>query len=62
MGLFDGILGQVSEHADIANLAAKPGIGRSEAFRQSVLALIAEGKPPAYWAPFVVVGEGGAAH
>ena len=42
-------------------LAAKPGIGRSEAFRQSMLALIAEGKPPAYWAPFVVVGEGGAA-
>jgi hypothetical protein len=26
MGLFDGILGQVSEHADIANLAAKLGI------------------------------------
>ena len=43
-----------------ANLAAKPGVGRSEAFRQSMLALIAEGKPPAYWAPFVVVGEGGA--
>ena len=44
-----------------ATLAAKPGVGRSEAFRQSMLALIAEGKPPAYWAPFVVVGEGGAA-
>jgi CHAT domain-containing protein len=42
-----------------ANLAAAPGIGRSEAFRQSMLGLIAEGKPPAYWAPFVVVGEGG---
>ena len=25
-----------------------------------MLDLIAEGKPPAYWAPFVVVGEGGA--
>lgn len=45
-----------------AALAARPGMGRSEAFRQSMLALIAEGKPPAYWAPFVVVGEGGAAH
>jgi CHAT domain-containing protein len=42
-----------------ATLAAKPGIGRSEAFRRSMLGLIAEGKPPAYWAPFVVVGEGG---
>ena len=26
MGLFDGILGQVSEHADVANLAAKLGL------------------------------------
>jgi hypothetical protein len=26
MGIFDGILGQVSEHADIANLAGKLGI------------------------------------
>ena len=26
MGLLDGILGQVSEHADVANLAAKLGI------------------------------------
>lgn len=26
MGLFDGILGQVSEHADVANLAGKLGI------------------------------------
>ncbi|WP_088347220.1 MULTISPECIES: CHAT domain-containing tetratricopeptide repeat protein [Rhodomicrobium] len=41
------------------NLAAKPGTGRAEAFRQSMLSLIAEGRPPSYWAPFVVVGEGG---
>lgn len=26
MGLFDGILGQVSEHADVGNLASKLGI------------------------------------
>jgi CHAT domain-containing protein len=42
-----------------ATLAATPGLGRAEAFRRAMLDLIAEGKPPAYWAPFVVVGEGG---
>ena len=26
MGLFDGILGQVSQHADVANMASKLGI------------------------------------
>ena len=35
---------------------------RSEALRRSMLALIEKGEPheahPAYWAPFVVVGEG----
>jgi len=44
-----------------ATVAATPGIGRAEAFRRAMLDLIAEGKPPAYWAPFVVVGEAGAA-
>jgi CHAT domain-containing protein/tetratricopeptide (TPR) repeat protein len=43
-----------------ATLAASPGLGRAEAFRRAMLDLIAEGKEPAYWAPFVVVGEGGA--
>lgn len=43
-----------------AILAKSPGLGRAEAYRQSMLAVINEGKPPAYWAPFVVVGEGGA--
>ena len=37
-------------------------IGRSEALRRAMLALIDKGAPheahPAYWAPFVVVGEG----
>ena len=40
-----------------------PTVGRAEAMRRSV-ALIDKGKPqeapPAYWAPFVVVGEGAA--
>ena len=36
-----------------------PDLGRAEAFRRAMLDLIAEGEPPAYWAPFVVVGEGG---
>ncbi len=43
------------------NLAKAPGAGRAEAFRQAMLSLIAEGRPPSYWAPFVVVGEAGAA-
>ena len=42
-----------------ATLAATPKIGRAEAFRRAMLGLIAEGNPPSYWAPFVVVGEGG---
>jgi CHAT domain-containing protein len=42
-----------------------PKIGRAEALRRSMLSMIANGKDNeahlAYWAPFVVVGEGGAA-
>ncbi len=45
-------------------MAADKTIGRSEALRRSMVALIEQGAPheahPAYWAPFVVVGEGGA--
>ena len=45
-------------------LAADKAMGRAEALRQSMLALIdrdaAREVHPAYWAPFVVVGEGGA--
>ena len=40
-------------------LSANAGMGRAQAFRQSMLALIAQGRPPSYWAPFVIVGEGG---
>ncbi len=46
-------------------LSADKSMGRAEAMRQSMLALIEKGEPyeahPAYWAPFAVVGEGGAA-
>ena len=44
--------------------AAKPGVGRAEAHRRAMLALLDDAdKPyfahPLFWAPFVVVGEGG---
>ncbi len=44
-------------------LAKEPGIGRAEAMRRSMLALMADSRyaHPSYWGPFVVVGEGGAA-
>ena len=49
----------------IAELKADPKVGRAEALRRSMLSLIATGKDyeahPAFWAPFVLVGEGGAA-
>jgi CHAT domain-containing protein/tetratricopeptide (TPR) repeat protein len=48
----------------IAELKAKPEIGRAEALRQSMLSMIIKGKDyeahPAFWAPFVLVGESGA--
>jgi hypothetical protein len=47
----------------MSRLAADKSMGRAEATRQSMLALIDTGTPqeahPAFWAPFVVVGEGG---
>ena len=44
---------------------ANPGIGRSEALRRSMMDLEANDDNPLFahprlWAPFVVVGEGGA--
>jgi CHAT domain-containing protein len=49
----------------IAELKANPKIGRAEALRRSMLSMIDNGKDieahPAFWAPFVLVGEGGAA-
>ena len=47
----------------LGTMAADASVGCSEALRRSMMALIEQGKPneahPAYWAPFVVVGEGG---
>ena len=42
-------------------LKAHPELGRAEALRRSMLALVANDNyaHPAFWAPFVVVGEGG---
>ena len=48
--------------ATIGQMARDAGVGRAEAMRRSMLALIDKGEPheahPALWAPFVVVGEG----
>jgi CHAT domain-containing protein len=47
-------------------MASDKGVGCAEARRQSMLALIDKGEAyeahPAFWAPFVVVGEGGGGH
>jgi CHAT domain-containing protein len=45
-----------------SELKADRGIGRAEALRRAMLGLIDSNEPlaPAYWAPFVVVGEGAA--
>ncbi len=48
----------------LGEMAADPAIGRAEALRRSMLAMMAnEDKDyfahPMFWAPFVVVGEGG---
>ena len=43
-------------------LAKEPAIGRAEALRRAMLSLIDEGgekAQPAYWAPFVLVGDSG---
>jgi len=48
----------------VRDLARDPRVGRAEAMRRSMLALIDKAEPreahPAFWAPFVVVGEGAA--
>ena len=49
--------------ASAGAMARDTSVGRAEALRRAMLALIDTGAPheahPAYWAPFVVVGEGG---
>jgi CHAT domain-containing protein len=51
--------------AAVGELKADPAIGRSEALRRSMLTMITKGPNyeahPTFWAPFVLVGEGGAA-
>jgi CHAT domain-containing protein len=46
----------------VAALKADPAIGRAEALRRSMLSINTDGKNceahPAFWAPFVLVGEG----
>lgn len=46
----------------VGEMAREPQVGRAEGLLRSMLALIDKGEPheahPAYWAPFVVVGEG----
>ena len=48
----------------MSTMAADKSVGRAEAMRRSMLALIDKGDPieahPAYWAPFIIVGEGAA--
>jgi CHAT domain-containing protein len=47
----------------IGEMAGGRSTGRAEALRRAMLAVIDKGAPheahPAYWAPFIVVGEGG---
>ncbi len=49
----------------IAAMAHDPGVGRAEALRRSMLAILddpnadARSLHPAYWAPFLIAGEGG---
>ena len=46
----------------IHEVAREKTVGRAEALRQAMLALIDKGEPheahPAYWAPFIILGEG----
>lgn len=50
----------------LSKMASDPKIGRAEALRRSMLALMDDAEKPFYahpmfWAPFIVVGEGGTA-
>src|SRR5262249_5384985 len=49
----------------LAIMSSDKSVGRAEAMRRSMLAMIENGNPkeghPAYWAPFIVVGEGSGA-
>ena len=59
----DATVGLITGTVDA--MTSDPRIGRAEALRRAMLALIDKGEPhqahPYFWAPFVVVGEGGPA-
>lgn len=40
-------------------IAKEPGIGRAEALRRAITSVAAGSPHPSYWAPFVLVGDGG---
>jgi tetratricopeptide (TPR) repeat protein/CHAT domain-containing protein len=50
----------------VTELTATPGVGRADALQRSMMHMLREGKPyeahPAFWAPFVLVGEGSPLH
>ena len=50
-------------HHAVGAISRDKKLGGSKALRRAMLAMIDKGQPheahPAYWAPFVVVGEGG---
>jgi CHAT domain-containing protein len=49
----------------VGAIARETKLGRAEALRRAMIAMIDKGQAheshPTFWAPFVVVGEGGAA-
>jgi hypothetical protein len=49
-----------SHHQAVGAISRDKRLGRAEALRRAMLAMIDNGKPhgahPAYWAPFVVMG------
>jgi CHAT domain-containing protein len=48
----------------VGAISSDTGVGQTEALRRAMLAMIDRGEPyqahRAYWAPFIVVGEGAA--
>ena len=54
-----------TDHRHLCRLASDPSIGRAEALRRAIMAMLDPKNPPKFahplaWAPFVLAGEGGA--